>query len=56
MTVVVMVMRTDGFQLWRSAASMRRLAAGCFELDGCVMDAEAFAQGAVEAFEDGSAL
>ena len=50
--VVMMAMRTDGFEGWGGAAAVGGLAASGLKLDRCVGDVEAIAQSAVDARED----
>src|SRR6266513_1768927 len=59
MAVMVMPMVSvycDRLQLGRRAAPVGGLAACGFELNGCVGDVKAFAEGAVDAFENAAAL
>lgn len=52
----MMVMYPDGFEKRWSTAPMRGLAAGCFELNRSVVDVEAFAESAVDALKNRSAI
>ena len=53
---MVMGVAGDFFELGRGGAAVGGLAAGGLELDGGVVDVEAIAEGAVDAFQDVAAV